>query len=579
MAPNTQRIALLYDESAYVETIRRPAKASANEPIGLMGRQVAGKEFLDAYLTHGTWTELVALVRSSSGAESLVRYCQTHPSSRARARRLQLVEEQDFHRSFFPTPPATLLYTPCPPDPRFAWARQHGGPGAFALSGVTHTLCTLGAVQVLCDLVTAPYEPYDALICTSTAVLDMVRSLTQSYADYLRDRHGGRPGVRARLELIPLGVDPEKFRPATGHERVAQRKALSIAEDETVILFVGRLSHHSKAQPFPMFRGIAQAQRTTGKKAHLLLSGWAANEAILKAFRDGVSAWAPEVQTTFVDGTDPTIRQAVWQAADVFTSLSDSIQETFGLVILEAMASGLPVVASDWNGYRDLVVHGETGYLLPTTMIRDAAADITSRLFLGEISYDHFLAECSQTVAVNVSAAAQAYARLLDDADLRRRMGAAGHRRVLDCFTWQHVIETYEELWRSQERERRVQLARSGAASRPLQGPAKYPPLEYTFAGYPSALLSGDDRLVGVAGSEDALQNLLALPLTNHSAGSRSSAAAAIQAVLAAATPPRSIDELDACLCEAGVGGDKGRATLAWMLKYGLLRVEKDGQP
>ena len=61
-------------------------------------------------------------------------------------------------------------------------------------------------------------------------------------------------------------------------------------------------------------------------------------------------------------------RFQVWHAADLVVSLVDNIQETFGLVIVEAMASGLPVVATDWNGYRDLVVDGETGFLVPTTM-------------------------------------------------------------------------------------------------------------------------------------------------------------------------------------------------------------------
>lgn len=73
------------------------------------------------------------------------------------------------------------------------------------------------------------------------------------------------------------------------------------------------------------------------------------------------------------------VRFAVWKVADGFTSLSDNIQETFGLVVVEAMASGLPVVASDWNGYRDLVVPGETGWLVPTCMVRDATQHLTSQ--------------------------------------------------------------------------------------------------------------------------------------------------------------------------------------------------------
>src|SRR5688500_7026943 len=74
------RAAFLYDDDAYVETIARPQRAKAGGPVGLMGRQVAGKEFLDAYLTHGRWTELVAMVRTRASADSLARLWQTHPA-------------------------------------------------------------------------------------------------------------------------------------------------------------------------------------------------------------------------------------------------------------------------------------------------------------------------------------------------------------------------------------------------------------------------------------------------------------------------------------------------------------------
>ena len=67
------------------------------------------------------------------------------------------------------------------------------------------------------------------------------------------------------------------------------------------------------------------------------------------------------MKTSFVDGRDPHMRHSVWHAADLFVSPSDSIQETFGLAVLEAMACGLPVVASDWDGYRDIVDDGQTG--------------------------------------------------------------------------------------------------------------------------------------------------------------------------------------------------------------------------
>ena len=60
------------------------------------------------------------------------------------------------------------------------------------------------------------------------------------------------------------------------------------------------------------------------------------------------------------------IKQKALSACDLVLSLVDNIQETFGLSIAEAMAAGRPVVASDWDGYRDLIRHGIDGYLVPS---------------------------------------------------------------------------------------------------------------------------------------------------------------------------------------------------------------------
>ena len=160
------------------------------------------------------------------------------------------------------------------------------------------------------------------------------------------------------------------------------------------------------------------------------MMGWAPNQAIQDAFVAGANVFAPNVQTTFLDGMDPAARFAVWSAADIATSLVDNIQETFGLVVVEAMACGLPIVASDWDGYRDLVDHGSTGFLAPTTMVARAADTAPSRLLFGEISYDHFLAESSQTVAVDVAAAALAFTRFIEDESLRRSLGESAQRRL-----------------------------------------------------------------------------------------------------------------------------------------------------
>jgi glycosyltransferase involved in cell wall biosynthesis len=96
-----------------------------------------------------------------------------------------------------------------------------------------------------------------------------------------------------------------------------------------------------------------------------------------------------------------------------------SHREGFGVACLEAMAHGRPVVAGDVGGLRDLVVDGETGYLVPP---RD------------------------------VQGLREALERLLADRELRRRFGEAGRRRAAERFSWERATEAtlaaYEEALR-----------------------------------------------------------------------------------------------------------------------------------
>jgi len=572
-----RKVALVYDDDAYVE--------GGGSAPGLMGRQVAGRSFLEAYLRHGTFSELSALVRQRSSSASLVQLWRDHAMSKTEPRTLRVIESGEFHRTFFPTPPASILHAPQPPDPGFAWARQQGGPHAFALSGVTHTLCSPEAVDLLRSLVTAPFEPYDALVCTSRAVAKMVREVTGAYAEHLRARLGGVPTrgssgpFPVRLETIPLGVDIDRFSAASPQARAHARRSLNVAEDEVVILYVGRLSHHAKAHPFPMFRGASLAASASARRIHLILAGWAAHPAVHDAFLDGARTFAANVRTSLIDGRDQQTRRTVWHAADLFVSPSDNIQETFGLAVLEAMASGLPVVASDWDGYRDLVDDGQTGFLIPTAMVDGATADATARLLIGELTYDHFLAETSQAATVDVPGMAAALARLVGDAPLRNRMGEAGRRRAVEHFSWPHIIKLYEQFWCDQEAERCARaLSDSGRSPwRGPAGPAAYPAPERTFAGYPTRRLSDADRVAPAPGAGDTLDALLAMPLTHHAAGRRVTDPGLVRAALA--LPPCSVDDFDRFWSRSGIDHRVGRATLAWMLKYDLVRASYDNRP
>ena len=109
-------------------------------------------------------------------------------------------------------------------------------------------------------------------------------------------------------------------------------------------------------------------------------------------------------------------RDDVWRIMPHFDVLwNGSGYEGQANAVMEAMAAGVPVVASDIPGNRELVVHGETGYLVPIAG-RAARARHTDQIF--------------------------------NDAALAARLGAAGKQRMLEQFTIEANVRRYEELYR-----------------------------------------------------------------------------------------------------------------------------------
>jgi hypothetical protein len=200
------------------------------------------------------------------------------------------------------------------------------------------------------------------------------------------------------------------------------------------------------------------------------------------------------VTAHFVDGRKPETRFAVWQAADLFTSLSDNIQETFGLTPIEAMAAGLPSVVSDWDGYRDTIEQDVHGIRVPTLAPPPGQGDDLADAHAIELdTYDRYCGYASQFVAVDVAATAEAYVALIGNADLRRRMGEAARETALAKFDWRHIIARYQDLW-ADLAERRQAAVDSVPGTGRMPWPARPDPFA-AFASYPSRTIGMADQL------------------------------------------------------------------------------------
>lgn len=476
----------------------------------LMGRHAAGESFLRGFLRHAGTDRVYCHAPRPDFDHFLA-------SVQPLLRDGQAVEW---------IPPASLgrlgepgcLYLPTPGLVEPAWSRRIVGQRAYSLCGVTHTVASGRIMDLVGQLLVAPVQPWDAIICTSRAVRQAVGAMAEGWSAYLARRLGARPTLAVQLPVIPLGVECERFAPSSARQaaRAGLRRRFGIGEADVAFLFMGRLSFHAKANPLPMYQGLEEAARRTGARLHLILSGWFANADIERAFRAGAAQYAPSVGLVVVDGRTPEMRADIWSAADAFTSLSDNIQESFGLTPVEAMAAGLPAVVSDWDGYRDTVRHGIEGFAVPTTAPPPGAGEgLATRYALEIDSYDRYIGHASQFTAVDIDAAATAYERLVREPGLRRAMGEAGRRRAREVFDWSVVIAAYQELWAELARIRQAPGGETAppAAEAPLL-PQRPDPFS-AFRGFPSAALAGGSRL-SLRGADAAgrLAGLLAHPLT-----------------------------------------------------------------
>lgn len=530
----------------------------------LMGRHAAGESFLRGFLRYSQaeafWVQVIAPEHARDFARRVAAQGRVEPVKAVDKTGLGALAR------------AGTLYLPGPGLGEHAFHRAAFAPGAWSLCGITHTTSSARAMDALTELVTAPVQPWDAVICTSAAVRSHVVRLLQAQVDYLRDRLGLTKWVPPQLPVIPLGVHVEDFA-FTAAQREASRRALGVAADTLVVLYIGRLSFHAKAHPLAMYQVLEAAARQTGQRVVLVECGWHANAAIARAFADAARLACPSVRVVTLDGRQAGDRQTAWAGADLFCSLSDNLQETFGITPVEAMAAGLPVVVSDWDGYRDTVRDGLDGFRVPTLMpAAGQGQDLAWRHALEIETYDLYCGHACMLVAVDIPAATQAFARLLASPELRRRMGDAGRERARAVYDWSQIIPRYEALWAELRAIRQAEAPKYGPLRHPW--PARLEPF-HAFGSYPSRVLSPRAVLgLADADADAAMARLLAyrqLAMVDF-ARAVLPTEEEVRAVLeAAGDGPRTATALIA-------GLPAGRQpfifrSLTWLLKLGVLKL------
>jgi glycosyltransferase involved in cell wall biosynthesis len=222
-----------------------------------------------------------------------------------------------------------------------------------------------------------------------------------------------------RVCVVPLAVDLERFRRVDDAEvRAAGRARLGLHDDAVVFVAVGRLVPSKRVdRAIEAVAALTAAGGNEGAEVQLLVVGDGPERESLMALA-ATRGMADRV--VFTGALDADALAVAVGIGDVAVSTSD--YEGFGLTSAEAMAAGLPVVATAVGGVPDVVVDGETGVLVP---VDDAVA------------------------------LAGALSRLASDTAARAAFGAAGQARAAAHFSTAAFVEAFGTLYAQVARRRK----------------------------------------------------------------------------------------------------------------------------
>lgn len=231
-----------------------------------------------------------------------------------------------------------------------------------------------------------------------------------------------------KVRVIHNGIDLAKWRaPETEEERALQARVLAehgIDPSRRTVVFVGRIT---RQKGLPHF---LRAARLLPADVQIVLCAGAPDTPEIAAEVDALVAELKESRSGVVLITEmlpqPQVA-AILDAATVF--ITPSVYEPLGIVNLEAMALGLPVVGTATGGIPDVIVDGETGHLVPIEQMSDGTGT--------PLDPERFQRDMAERLIA-----------VLDDEAMAKRMGAAGLARARESFSWGAIGEKTAALYR-----------------------------------------------------------------------------------------------------------------------------------
>ncbi|MBF0492059.1 MAG: glycosyltransferase family 4 protein [Deltaproteobacteria bacterium] len=443
---------------------------------------------------------------------------------------------------FLKEKPLQALHYPSP-DLYRAFEIKKLNPTPMAVTGVTHSLGSAPFLEWLYLSLLASPQATDALICTSPAAVKVLRKL-QSEITHAFDLNP------LATPQIPLAIHCADFQKTPAHNLYPE-----FPQEEFVLLYLGRISLFTKCDLKPLLIVFRELIKRSPKKSRLILAGACEEEAYLEDLSAYSHSLGINSQISFKKNPSEELKKSLLQRAQVFLAPNDNPQETFGLSILEALASGLPIVAADWNGYKSLIENEKEGFLIPTLIPShlDFMGE-TAALQIDAMNHLYF----SQSTATDLEIFTEKILSLITNEELRQDM-ARQARQKSSAYDWSQVIPQYLDLWENLSQQNIPVKNKSTGAVKERLYTLNY---HQIFSHYATQVLTEEDSFQISPLGQEALQGNI--PLEN----------------------PPSLDEflpVDAVLQVLQMGGkgfrvadlssiSQGEFILMWLYKYGFVK-------
>lgn len=454
----------------------------------LVGRTVANSQFLKALLAHSSFEEISLFIGETADLAALEKLTESWDVDEERLAAYSLWQLPEL----LSRGRLDVLHHASHADRLFDLiaARDRWASKGVPVTGQIHSLSYPRFHQDFSRLLLVPPSAGDALFCSSTAGRTVIEQSTARLVREAKAVGFGGEAPKWNLPHVPLGVETRALQ---GGQRDATRQALNVPADAVLLVCLARFTEFDKLDLFPVLRVLERlvSQPSAGAPpVYLLLAG--ARQGTKTP--EMLELWARHLGIADrlrlkVDFTDAEKRDLL-AAGDLFVSPVDNVQETFGQSVIEAMAAGLPVIASDFDGYKDTVTE-QVGVRVPTRIHPDWG-ELSE---LGPLLYERPLhLVLAQSVEVDLVAFERAVRFLVANPEQRKEMGEHARHQATSNYDWKVVIGRFEAEWK-----RLVSLApKPSGRAHPLQ-------LDYReFFGHFASAPSADD--VQLVRTERALE-------------------------------------------------------------------------